>query len=451
VVDSVILAAGGGTRMKSKTPKVLHNACGAPIIDWVIESADVVSENIIVVIGHESAQVRGHLESNKRGGKLKYAEQKQLLGTGHAVMQARDVITADTTLIIAGDVPLITGETLKNALEFHKKSQAEITIITANFKKPFGYGRIVRDSSGNIVKIVEEKDANAEQRAISEVNSGVYFFNTEFLKSLEGKISRSNAQGEFYLTDSIEIAVSEGKKAAAFLLKDSREMLGVNSREQLAKVEKLLRGRIIKNHMENGVTFIDTRSSYIGKNVKIGQDTIIYPQTAIEGSSVIGEDCVIRGSRISDSVIGNGAQVENSLVISSKIGEKTVIGPFAYVRPNCVIGDGNRIGDFVELKNSNIGNGTKISHLTYVGDADVGENVNFGCGSVVVNYDGKKKTRSEVQDGAFIGCNVNLISPVVVEKDAFIAAGSTITKNVPSKGLAIARPRQENKENWVKE
>jgi bifunctional UDP-N-acetylglucosamine pyrophosphorylase/glucosamine-1-phosphate N-acetyltransferase len=446
MLDSVILAAGEGTRMNSKKSKVLHEICGVSVIECVVESAQAITDgNIIAVVGHSGEQVRAHL-----GDRVKYAEQKERLGTGHAVAQALDLLTSDTTLVLAGDTPLITKETLIAGCETHKNSGASITVLTAVFKKPTGYGRIICDGE-NITRIVEEKDATDQERKITEVNSGMYFFDTNFLKSLPGKLNTSNVQGEFYLTDSIEVAVSEGLKVSKHIIKNDKEIFGINDRDQLEKAARLMRKIIITQHQINGVTFMDSKSTYIERNVKIGRDTIIYPQTILQGNTAIGEDCVLMSSRISDCTIGNGTKIDNSVVLGSKIGNNTTIGPFAYIRPNCIIGDRNRIGDFVEVKNSNLGNDTKVSHLSYIGDADIGNNVNFGCGSVVVNYDGKKKHRSEIQDGAFIGCNVNLVSPVVVEKNAFVAAGSTITKTVPARSLAIARNKQENRENWVKE
>lgn len=446
MLDSVILAAGEGTRMNSKKSKVLHEICGVAVIDCVVDAAQTITDGkIITIVGHSGEQVRQHL-----GTRSEYAEQKERLGTGHAVIQALDLLTSDTTLVLAGDTPLITKKTLAAGLESHRKSGAHVTVLTAKFRKPTGYGRIVCDGE-NIVRIVEEKDATDEERKITEVNSGMYFFNTEFLKSLPGKLNTSNKQGEFYLTDSIEVAVSEGLKTGKYLIKNDSEIFGINDRVQLEKAARLMRKNIISKHQENGVTFMDSKSTYIEKNVTIGRDTVIYPQTILQGNTAIGEDCVIMSSRVSSSIIGDGTKIENSVVLESQVGEETSIGPFAYIRPNCKIGDRNRIGDFVEIKNSILGNDTKVSHLSYIGDADIGNNVNFGCGSVVVNYDGKKKYRSTIKDGAFIGCNVNLVSPVVVEENSFVAAGSTITKKVPARSLAIARNKQENKENWVKE
>lgn len=407
--------------MKSKTSKVLHEVCGAPIIDWVVDATRSVCSDsrTIIVVGHSAEQVKAHLNSTALGA-TQFAMQQERLGTGHAVMQAKDMLgCGETTLVVAGDTPLITSQTLIDGYNLHINSGAAVTVLTAKLKKPFGYGRIVRDGE-NVQKIVEEKDATEEERKICEVNSGIYFFNTQFLLDAQAKITNNNVQGEFYLTDVVEIAVSAGEKVVASIISDEKEIFGINSREQLHKANKIMQKRIVNRFMEQGVTFIDPKSVYVGKDVEIGMDSIIYPQTILEGKVKIGEDCIIMQSRIADSIIGNGTRVENSVVLSSKVGANTKVGPFAYIRPNCDIGDDIKIGDFVEVKNSSIGNGTKVSHLTYIGDADVGSGVNFGCGSVIVNYNGKQKFRSTVKDGAFIGCNVNLISPVTVKENASI-------------------------------
>jgi len=445
MINTIVLAAGEGTRMKSKFSKSVHKVAGAPIIDWVVSAVEAFTDGeIVCVVGKNGDEINEVL-----GGRAKYAIQEKRLGTGHAAMQAKKMLKEDTTLVIGGDSPLITAKTLERAYKTHQKSGNTITVLTAKIKNPTGYGRIICDGE-KLLKIVEEKDATTKEKKIDKVNSGIYFFDTKFLKSLEEKISNHNSQGEFYLTDSIEIAHKEGKKVAPYLIEDEREILGVNNRHQLSHAEKILRNRIILEHMEKGVTFINPKATYVSKDAQIGMDTTIYPNTIIEGKTKIGADCTIIGGRIKDSTIGNGCTLEQSVVLEAKIGHGTNIGPFAYIRPKSVIGNGNKVGSFVETKNSNIGNGTKLPHLIYVGDSDIGEHVNFGCGSLIANYDGSQKYRSTVGDEAFIGCNVNLISPVNVGEKAYIAAGTTVTKNVPEEALAIGRSYQENKEGWNK-
>lgn len=452
MIDCVILAAGEGTRMKSKKPKVLHEACGEAMISWVVEMASSIADKIIIVVGFSADTVKDYVKNRfpdlVEANKLVFVTQKEQLGTAHAVMQAKDELDSDFTIILNGDTPLIKAESLTAAIYQHKAKKSKVTVMTAEVKKPFGYGRIIKNN-GLISKIVEEKDASVEEKKLNEVNSGFYIFDTKFLKNLDGKFTNDNKQNEFYLTDSIEIANNSGGGAESFLLENSKEMFGVNSCEQLEKANRIMQRRINRRHMEKGVKFTDARTAYIQKDVEIGRDTIIGPNTVIQNGTSIGEDCQITNSRISNSTVGRGTNVENSVVLDSKIGNDTKIGPFAYIRPNSNIGNGNRIGDFVEIKNSNIADGTKVSHLTYVGDADVGRDVNFGCGSVVVNYDGKKKHRTIVGDNSFIGCNVNLISPVKVGANSFIAAGSTITEDVPENALAIARSRQTNKDDYL--
>jgi bifunctional UDP-N-acetylglucosamine pyrophosphorylase/glucosamine-1-phosphate N-acetyltransferase len=350
---------------------------------------------------------------------------------------------------MAGDAPLITGETISKVFEYHKSNGCSVTVLTADAPDPFGLGRIVRNAEGDIEKIVEHKDASEEEKAIREVNSANYCFEIDDLLSALDKLNNNNAQGEYYLTDTIEIIKKSGKKVGAFKTSFT-EFMAVNSKMQLLEANDAMRKRILAKHMNDGVIIMDINSTFIDADVKIGMDTIVYPGSIVEGDSIIGEDCIIGpNSRIVDSKIGNCVEVQSSVVLSSEIKELTKVGPFAYVRPESIIGKNVKIGDFVEIKKSSIGDGTKVSHLTYIGDAEVGCGCNFGCGTVFVNYDGTNKFKTIVGDNAFIGCNTNLVAPVKVGDNAYIAAGSTITDDVPEKALAIARARQVNKEGWV--
>ena len=366
-------------------------------------------------------------------------------------MQAKDFIKdADEVLILCGDTPLITGETLEKMLAFHRSQNNALTVLSAIMDDPTGYGRIVRDENGHLLKIVEQKDANLEEQKIQEINGGMYVFNGKLLDYALSKITNQNAQNEYYLTDTIEILRNEGHLVDAVATEEKDDIAGVNSRAQLAGVTEVMKQRINAKHMANGVTLIDPNSTYICPDVVIGKDTIIEPGCMLEGKTVIGEGCRIGyHSKLKNAVLSNNVDVEISVILDSSVDEGTHVGPFAYIRPNSHIGKNIKVGDFVEIKNANIGDGTKISHLTYVGDADVGQNVNFGCGTVVVNYDGQKKHRTTIGDNAFIGCNTNLVSPVTVEDNAYTAAGSTITDTVPKNSLAIARAKQENKLEWV--
>jgi len=445
---AVILAAGEGKRMKSKKSKVLHKVCGMTLIDWVYNSVKNAGVNeTVVVVGHKAEDVKESM-----GDKVLYAHQDKQLGTGHAVMQAKEYFSGKEgqVLVLCGDTPLITSETVSKTFEIHSRNNNSATIITAELENPSGYGRIVRDENNNVMKIVEDRDATEVEKEIREINSGMYCFNIKDLESALGELDNNNSQGEYYLTDTIEILIKKGLKVGAVKVDDSSEILGINDRIQLSKANEIMRKRILSNHMKNGVTIIDPSNTYIDADVSIGMDTVIYPGSMIEGRTEIGEDCIIGpSSRIVGSKISKGVEVKNSVVMESSVDEGTCIGPFAYLRPGSVIGKKVKIGDFVEVKKSVIGDGTKISHLTYVGDAEIGSNVNLGCGVVVVNYDGKKKHKTKIGDNCFVGCNVNLVSPVEVKDNAYVAAGSTITEEVPENSLAIARARQVVKEDWV--
>lgn len=432
----IILAGGQGTRMKSKIPKVLHKVLDKTMIDYVIEaSREINAEDIMVIVGHQSAMVKSII-----GNDVKYAYQKEQLGTGHAVTKALDFIEdSENVLILYGDTPLIKSETLKKLIDIHNKEKNYATVISSFVKNPKGYGRIVRHS-GIFKKIVEQKDTDSEQNTIKEINTGVYVFNSNALKDALKNLSTDNAQNEYYLTDTLEIIKNTGNKVGIMISDDSKEFLGVNSKVELSVVSEIMKKRINEYHMLNGITIEDPNNTYIGKDVKIGEDTVILPGSIIEGNTTIGSDCIIGPyARITGSLIEDCVNIAQSTVLSSEIGSYTKVGPYAYIRPNCKIGKHIKIGDFVEVKNSIIDDNTKISHLTYVGDSDVGKNVNFGCGSITVNYDGKNKHRTVVEDDAFIGCNTNLIAPVTVSKNGSTGAGSTIIHDVPEDALSISR------------
>ncbi len=444
---SVILAAGMGKRMKSEMPKVMHKVCGKALCEWVIDaSKNAGASKVVAIIGHKAEVVKPQIED-----KAEIAYQTEQLGTGHAVMQAADFIKNCTghVVILNGDTPLVTGETIKAAIEYHEELGNAATVITAILDDSTGYGRIVRNSAGDVVKIVEQKDANADEIDIKEVNSGMYVFNAKDLIYALDKITPNNAQGEYYLTDTLEILIKMGQKVGAYSIDDNDEIRGINDKIQLSEANEIMQMRINKKHMANGVTMIHPETVSIEDTVEIGQDTVIEQNVILKGDTKIGSNTVIgANSQIVNSVIHDNVNVMCSVITDSEVDSETNVGPFAYIRPNSKVGKHVKVGDFVELKNAAIGDGTKISHLTYVGDAIVGKNVNFGCGTVTVNYDGKNKYTTVIGDNAFIGCNTNLVSPVNVNKNAYIAAGSTITDEVPENSLAIARSRQVIKNEW---
>lgn len=449
---SIILAAGEGTRMKSKLSKVLHKVCGKPILEYVIKaSRGAGTEKNVVVVGHGGDMVKEYFKDDPIVFKDQPIGEDVPYGTGFALMQAVDHIEDNSTVIILyGDTPLITELTINKLINYHKENEFQATVLTAILDNPTGYGRIIREDAGDILKIVEEKDALDEEKKVKEINSGIYCFNGKLLKDALSKIDNNNAQNEYYATDVIGILKKEGYRVGAYVIEDSIEIHGVNSRIQLAFTEEIMRKRINEYHMVNGVTIINPENTYIEDGVQIGRDTVIYPGVSLEGNTEIGEDCIIRNnSRIINSIINNEVSIESSTIEDSIVGENTHIGPHAHLRPNSNIGKNVKIGNFVEVKNSTLKDNTKASHLSYIGDADVGYNVNIGCGVVFVNYNGKEKFRTTVGDNAFIGSNANLVAPVNVEPWGFVAAGSTITKEVPEGALSIARAEQKNIEGWI--
>lgn len=445
---AVILAAGAGTRMKSEKPKVLHEVCGKPMVSHVTSQAAAAgADNIIVVIGHGADRVKGAIED----GALKFAVQSEQLGTGHAVKQAMDYVPDEGgVFVLCADTPLITAETLRGFAEYHEKSENAVTVLSAMFDDPFGYGRMIRAKDGSLLRIVEQKDANDEEKAVKEVNAGMYCFDAAFLKQNISKLSADNAQKEYYITDLIGMAVDSGAGAGAYTVSDPDEIMGVNNRVQLAAASKVMRRRIAEKHMVNGVTLIDPDAVYIEPDVIIGNDTEIWPGAELKGATVIGSGCVIgSGTVIEDSTVGDGNDIAKSVIKESVLGNDNHIGPFAYMRPGTNVGSGCKVGDFVELKNANFGDGSKSAHLAYIGDADVGMDVNVGCGVIFANYDGVHKNRSTVGDRAFIGSNSNLVAPVNIAEDAYIAAGTTVTKDIPAGALCVGRSRETVEEGWV--
>jgi bifunctional UDP-N-acetylglucosamine pyrophosphorylase / glucosamine-1-phosphate N-acetyltransferase len=445
---AVILAAGQGTRMKSKLYKVLHPVCGKSMVQHVVDQISKLNiQKTVTVIGHGAEKVKLVL-----GDQTDYALQDKQLGTAHACLQTEKILRDQegVTIIVCGDTPLIRAETMEALFSHHEKLAAKATILTAKIEDPTGYGRIIRNENGLVEKIVEHKDATEAERKINEINTGTYCFDNQALFSALKNVSNDNVQGEYYLPDVIEIIKKQGEVVTAYQTDSFEETLGVNDRVALAEAERIMRNRINQNHMRNGVTIIDPANTYIESDVQIGQDTVIFPGSMIKGNTVIGSDCQIGpNSEIDGCEIGDETVIRQSVAHKSSIGSHVNIGPFAHIRPDSNISDEVKIGNFVELKKTVFGKGSKASHLSYIGDAEVGSNVNLGCGSITVNYDGKNKFLTKIEDDVFVGCNSNLVAPVTVGKGSYIAAGSTITKDVPGEALSIARARQVNKENYV--
>lgn len=444
---AVVLAAGQGTRMKSKLYKVMHPVMGKPMVGHVVDAAlEVKMDKVVTVTGVGAETVQEYLRN-----KSAYVLQEEQLGTAHAVKQAASILKGKegTTLVICGDTPLLTSETLSGLVDFHESEGAKATVLTAHANEPFGYGRVIRSNNGAVMKIVEQKDASEEETKVQEINTGTYCFDNKALFNALEKVTNENIQGEYYLPDVIEILKKQGELVAAFQLDNMDEALGVNDRVALAQAYQSMKKRINEQHMRNGVSIIDPANTYIESNVKIGQDTVIEPGVYLKGNTEVGRDVLIGAhSVIADSKIGNNVKITSSTIEESIMGDNSDIGPNSHLRPQTILKESVHIGNFVEVKKATIGKHTKIGHLTYVGDAELGENINVGCGTVFVNYDGKNKHKIDIGDNSFIGCNTNLIAPVTVEKNTYIAAGSTITDTVPENALAIARARQTIKEGY---
>ena len=445
---AVILAGGQGKRMKSDLPKPMFKVLGEPMLEWVIKACESASLNDICVVKGFNADII----ENYINGRHKTVLQAERLGTGHAVMQCTDFLKSNVdsnTLILCGDSPFIDKETIESSLSYHIENNNSVTVITSVVENPFGYGRIIRNNSG-ISAIVEQKDANDEQKKICEINSGAYWFKTNDLLSSLYELKPNNSQGEYYLTDTVSILIKNGLRADAFASKNSNVVYGANDRKGLNMLNSVARMEVIQKHMDNGVEFVCTDGVIIERDVEIGAGTEVLPGTILKGNTKIGKNCsvgpncLIENCEIKDNVKLNYVQAYESIIC-----ENVKIGPFVHIRPNSYISSGVKIGDFVEIKNSTIGENTAVAHLTYVGDSDVGSHVNFGCGCVTVNYDGNKKARTTIGDGAFIGCNTNLIAPVTVGNGAYTAAGTTVTKNVPDNALALDRGEFRIKEDYA--
>ena len=446
---AVILAAGQGKRMNSKLPKVMHKICGKPMVGLVYEA--VMKSGItkcVVVVGYGAEYVQSYF-----GDCVQYAVQEEQLGTGHAVKIALSSIGdfQGNVIVINGDMPFIQAKTIRSIIEQNRNNCESATIVSAELSNPEGLGRVLRKEDGSFYKIVEQKDTSEDEKRIKEINTGAYCFNASFVLPFLEKLRCSNAQNEYYLTDVFQSLAEAGNQVSIHKLDDYRESLGVNDRVELTTIcEMVYYDNCIKLMRESGVTIIDPHRTYIDSDVIIGRDTVIYPGCFLEGNTVIGENVEIGPNcRITDSVIGDNTKIDNSIVIQSTVANDVTIGPFAYLRPKSVVADRVKIGDFVELKNASIGVGTKIPHLSYIGDAVVGENTNIGCGVITCNYDGKHKYQTQIGNNVFVGSNSNLIAPVSIQDDAYIASGSTITDQVPEGALGIARARQVLKDDWV--
>lgn len=449
----IILAGGQGKRMKTNMPKALCNVIGEPMLEWVLTACENAElDDICVVKGYEGQQIEDYLAQRKSKADICTVMQEERLGTGHAVMQAADFLKAHAegnTLILCGDAPFIDAETIKGALELHTEKDCGVTVVTSRVENPTGYGRIIRTENG-ISGIVEHKDCTTMQLAITEINSGCYWIKTADLLEVLFDIKPENAQGEYYLTDCIELLIAKGKKADAFISANPHVALGANDRRGLLALNDIARYEIIGKWLDEGIEFCCTDGVSIGNNVTIGHGTKIHSGVILRGNTTIGENCNIGNNCIiENTTVGNGVNLNNVQAYESVIEDDVKIGPYVQLRPNSHIKKGAKIGDFVEIKNTTIGEYTAVAHLTYIGDSDVGSNVNFGCGVVTVNYNGDKKFRTVIEDNAFIGCNTNLVAPVRVGKGAYTAAGSTITTDIPDNALAIERGRETIKEGYA--
>jgi bifunctional UDP-N-acetylglucosamine pyrophosphorylase/glucosamine-1-phosphate N-acetyltransferase len=433
---AVVLAAGKGTRMKSNRAKVLHTLCGAPMVNYVIEAlTSLAPERLIVVVGHQADLVRGVLP-----GDAEAVLQREQLGTGDAVRVALEALEGEegVLLVVNGDGPLISGMTLGELLERHRSAGVGATVLVAELEEPRGLGRVVEDAG--VVRIVEERDATDEERAIRLVNLGLYAFELSEIRDAIGKVDVDNGQSELYLTDVLEF-IGRRSRAVTYRLKDLEEANLVNDRSQLARAEEILRRRILDAHMREGVTVRDPVSTHIEASVQIGRDTVILPGSFLRGTTKIGSDCVIGPSAdLLDTRVGDGARVEHSVGRGAEVGEGATVGPYAFLRPGTVLGPDAKVGAYCEVKNTRVGRGSKVPHLSYIGDAEIGEDANLGAGTITANYDGVNKHRTTIGDGAFTGVNTNLIAPVTIGDGAYLGAASVVNKDIPPGKLAVGMP-----------
>jgi len=445
---AVILAAGKGTRMKSALPKVLQPICGEPMLYYPLEASRQAGfKQLKVVIGHGAEQVKETFANDE----LTWVEQTDQLGTGHALMCAADSLRgySGPLLLLCGDVPLLKPETLQQLQNYHSQQKAAVTVLTAQMPNPHGYGRVIRDGE-QVLSIVEEKDASEEQRLVTEINTGTYLFDTAFVLAALKGLNKNNAQGEYYLTDVVAAAVAAGKTTRALCVDDPTEVMGINDRCQLAEAEVLMRWKINADLMLGGVSMVDPTTVYIDNGVELGIDTLIHPNTHLHGKTSIGKNCIIEtGVVVVDSQIADGVHLKaGSVIEESQVGSACKIGPMAHLRPGTVLTGNNKIGNFVETKKAILGEGSQASHLTYIGDSEVGKNVNFGCGTITCNYDGVNKHKTIVEDDVFVGSDTQFVAPVTIGRNSLIAAGSTITKDVPPDSLALSRVDQKVIDGW---
>lgn len=445
----VVLAAGKGTRMKSQLPKVLHPLGGRPMIQHVLDATSGLQpQKTILILGHGADQVREALSD----GDYAIAIQDPPKGTGHAVMQVLPHLEGyeGDVVIVSGDVPLLTEATLRALVEAHRQAEAAATILTVELSDPTGYGRILRDAGGQVVGIVEQKDASEEQKRVQEINSGTYVFRWQPLANALTQITPHNAQGEYYLTDAIRLLVEAGHPVAGHVTRDPESLMGVNDRADLAEASRLFRRRLNEHWMRQGVTLVDPVTTYIDSGVEIGPDTVIEPGTYLHGNTRIGAGCHIGPDcDLTNAVIEDGARVQRAVVTDSRVGAGSQLGPYAHVRGGAEIGPHCRIGNFVEIKNSQLAHGVKAAHLAYLGDAQIGRGTNVGCGTITCNYDGRHKHRTVIGEGCFIGSDSILVAPLTIGDGATTAAGSVITQDVPALALGVGRARQRNVEEWA--
>jgi bifunctional UDP-N-acetylglucosamine pyrophosphorylase / glucosamine-1-phosphate N-acetyltransferase len=462
-IAAVVMAAGLGKRMQSKYAKVLHAVAGRPMVLYSVELAlRIAGQQVAVVVGHQADSV-GQVIKQATGSSNGHApvsivEQRELLGTGHAVLQTKPVFVESGRplpaqfIILNGDTPLLRETTLRELLEVHRRQEAAVTILTAIVEDASGYGRVVKSSSGDgVSRIVEDRDADAAVKALHEINVGTYVVQGDFLFAALEQLEPTNAQGEFYLTDIVQAAVAQGRRVAAVTLDDPDEGLGVNTREQLAEAEQVVRRHIRRRWLNAGVRMIDPSSTWIDAGVTIGRDSVLYPNVILEGATVIGEDVVVRsGTRITDCIIGNRVEILDHCVCrESQVEDDATLGPFAHLRPHVLVRKGAKIGNFVEAKKTEVGEGSKANHLSYLGDAKIGKGVNIGAGTITCNYDGVRKAETIIEDGVFIGSDTQLVAPVTVGAGSVIAAGTTVTQNVPVDSLVISRGLQVTRPGWA--